>query len=108
LGDEAFAAAWAAGRRLTTEEARVEAAAVATDREPAPIPVLTDTASHSLSPRELEVLRLLVGGKSNPEIGEALFISPRTAQTHVTAILAKLGVASRTEAAAVAVRDGLV
>jgi DNA-binding NarL/FixJ family response regulator len=54
------------------------------------------------------VLRLLVAGKSNPGIAEALFISPRTATTHVTNILAKLGAASRTEAAAVAVRDGLV
>jgi DNA-binding NarL/FixJ family response regulator len=53
------------------------------------------------------VLALLVAGKSNPEIGDRLFISPRTAQTHVTSILAKLGVASRTEAAAAAVRDGL-
>ena len=45
-----------------------------------------------LTPRELEVLRLMVAGRSNPEIAAALFISPRTAQTHVGNILAKLGV----------------
>ena len=61
-----------------------------------------------MTPREREVLGLLVAGKSNPEIADRLFISPRTAQTHVTNILAKLGAASRTEAAARAVRDGLV
>ena len=61
-----------------------------------------------LTPRELEVLRLIVAGRSNPEIADELFISPRTATTHVTNILAKLGVASRTGAAARAVRDGLV
>jgi DNA-binding NarL/FixJ family response regulator len=58
--------------------------------------------------REREVLRLLVAGHSNPAIADRLFISPRTAQTHVTNILAKLGVASRTEAAALAIREGLV
>jgi DNA-binding NarL/FixJ family response regulator len=61
-----------------------------------------------LTPREVEVLRLLVAGQSNPQIAESLFISPRTATTHVTNILAKLGVDSRTEAAAHAVRDGLI
>ena len=65
-------------------------------------------APADLTPREREVLRLLVAGRSNPEIADYLFISPRTAQTHVTNILAKLGVASRTGAAARAVRDGLV
>jgi DNA-binding NarL/FixJ family response regulator len=53
-------------------------------------------------------LRLLVDGRSNAEIGELLFISGRTAQTHVTNILAKLGAATRTEAATRAVRDGLI
>jgi DNA-binding CsgD family transcriptional regulator len=52
--------------------------------------------------------RLLVAGRSNPELADALSISPRTASTHVEHILAKLGVATRTEAAARAVRDGLV
>ncbi len=60
-----------------------------------------------LTPREREVLRLLVEGRSNPEIAAALFVSPRTAETHVTHILAKLGVTSRAEAAAHAVRVGL-
>ena len=61
-----------------------------------------------MTPRELDVLRLLVAGRSNPQIAEALFISPRTATTHVSNILAKLGVESRTEAAARAIRDGLL
>ena len=54
------------------------------------------------------MLRLLAEGRSNPAIAEELYISPATVRTHVTSILAKLGVATRTEAAARAVRDGLV
>ena len=61
-----------------------------------------------LSRRELDVLRLLVDGKSDREIGAALFISPRTVMRHVTSILDKLGVASRTAAATLAVREGIV
>jgi DNA-binding NarL/FixJ family response regulator len=61
-----------------------------------------------LTPRELDVLRLVVEGRSNPEIADRLFISPTTARTHVTNILAKLGVATRTEAAARAVREHLI
>ena len=53
-----------------------------------------------LSPREVEVLRLLVAGASNAAIADALFISPNTVKTHVARLLAKLGVASRTAAAA--------
>ena len=50
---------------------------------------------------------LLAGGRSNPQIAEALFISPKTASVHVSNILAKLGVDSRVEAAAVAHRLGV-
>ncbi len=59
-----------------------------------------------LTAREREVLRLIAEGRSNREIGAALFISAKTASVHVSNILGKLGVASRTEAAAVALRDG--
>ncbi len=59
------------------------------------------TGSH-FTARELDVLRLLVQGKSNPEIGQALFISPTTVRSHVTSILTKLNVANRTQAAVVA------
>jgi DNA-binding CsgD family transcriptional regulator/tetratricopeptide (TPR) repeat protein len=60
-----------------------------------------------LTPRELEVLQLLVAGKSNRQIAEQLFISGKTASVHVTNILAKLGVHSRLEAAARARELGL-
>jgi DNA-binding CsgD family transcriptional regulator len=60
-----------------------------------------------LTPREVEVLRLLVAGKSNRQIAETLFISGKTVSVHVTNIFTKLGVHSRLEAAAVARRLGL-
>ena len=59
-----------------------------------------------LTDREREVLRLLTAGHSNREIGAELFISPKTVSVHVSNILGKLGAASRTEAAAIAHREG--
>lgn len=67
-----------------------------------------EAAPSALSPREREVLRLLVDGHSSREIADALFISPRTASTHVSNILAKLGVTNRTAAVAHALRHGLI
>jgi DNA-binding NarL/FixJ family response regulator len=61
-----------------------------------------------LSPRELEVLRLLIKGLTNPEIGAALSISFGTVKAHVRNILAKLEVSDRTEAATEAYRRGLL
>jgi DNA-binding CsgD family transcriptional regulator len=61
----------------------------------------------TLTARETEVLRLVAEGRSNRQIGAALYISPKTAGVHVSNIMTKLGVSSRTEAAAVAHRSGL-
>ena len=71
----------------------------------APEAVATDP--FGLTTREREVLALVAQGQTNKRIAEALFISESTAGVHVSNILGKLGVASRTEAAAVAVRLGL-
>jgi DNA-binding NarL/FixJ family response regulator len=74
------------------------AGSVASAREPGPL---------GLTPREVEVLRLVATGRTNPQIAEQLYISRKTASHHVSNILAKLGVASRVEAAGVAHHLGL-
>jgi DNA-binding NarL/FixJ family response regulator len=61
-----------------------------------------------LTPRELDVLRLVAAGKPNKQIATELDISERTARTHVSRILHKLGLSSRTQAALWAVKEGLV
>ncbi|WP_167305907.1 helix-turn-helix transcriptional regulator [Nocardioides euryhalodurans] len=61
-----------------------------------------------LTPREQEILALVAAGRTNGEIGKQLFISTKTVSVHVSNILGKLGAASRTEAAAIARRDGLL
>jgi DNA-binding CsgD family transcriptional regulator len=63
---------------------------------------------HGLTPREHEVLVLIAEGHSNPAIAEALFISHKTVRNHVTNILTKLDVDSRTAAATYALRHGLI
>jgi DNA-binding NarL/FixJ family response regulator len=61
-----------------------------------------------LTPRELEILKLIAEGRENNEIAEALFISPSTAKNHVASVLEKLGASNRVQAAVYAVRSGLV
>jgi DNA-binding NarL/FixJ family response regulator len=63
---------------------------------------------HGLTARESEVLALIAGGRSNKRIAFELGISEKTVKTHVGHVLAKLGVADRTQAALLAVREGLV
>lgn len=61
-----------------------------------------------LTTRELEVLKLIVSGKSNKEIGRDLFISEATVKTHINSLLSKLGVSDRTQAATTALQRGIV
>ncbi|UCC61389.1 MAG: response regulator transcription factor [Dehalococcoidia bacterium] len=63
---------------------------------------------HDLTERELEVLALMIEGLSNPDIAERLVVSHSTVKFHVSSILSKLGVSSRTEAVALAVQHNLV
>jgi DNA-binding NarL/FixJ family response regulator len=65
-------------------------------------------AESALTPREVEVLTLVAQGLTNGQIGRQLFISTKTVSVHVSRLLAKLGAAGRTEAAAIARRRGLV
>jgi len=63
---------------------------------------------HGLTETEKKVLKLMVEGRSNPDIAEQMIVSPSTVKFHVSNILSKLGVTSRTEAVALAVRHNLV
>lgn len=71
-------------------------------------PTTTSIPTVPLSERELEVLKLIVDGKSNQEIAEKLFVTLATVKTHVRSILNKLSVDDRTQAAVKAMREGLV
>ena len=111
LGETAFAGAWAEGRAWSRALAAAGAktALVLLERGQAP-PAwgpLAANAAAGLSPREVEVLSLVVAGKATPEIAATLFVSPRTVQTHLTNVYGKLGVVNRAEAVAWEVRNGL-
>jgi predicted ATPase/DNA-binding CsgD family transcriptional regulator len=112
LTADAFATAWETGAALILPDAvtlGAESAAELATAPSTPAPTLEPSAvtEVGLTKREREVLRLIVEGQSDKDIGEALFISHRTAMTHVLNILNKLGVNSRTAAAAWAIRNGL-
>ncbi|MFN8591064.1 MAG: LuxR C-terminal-related transcriptional regulator [Thermomicrobiales bacterium] len=103
LGPVEFATQYAAGQRLRLADAVALAMSIR-----AGAPPHHATTGHPLTARQLEILRLVVAGSTDREIAETLFIGHRTAQDHVSNLIGKLGVANRTEAAAFAVREGLV
>jgi predicted ATPase/DNA-binding NarL/FixJ family response regulator len=105
LGEDDFATFFQEGRALPIGQAIEEALAVASP-DLAGGPALPDEKVDGLglTPREVEILRLLPQGLTNTQIAEALFVSPRTVQTHLTNLYGKLGVEGRAEAIAVAVR----
>ena len=84
-------------RRLIAEFARLR-----------PTARVTPEALRELTPREAEVLSLIAGGLSNAEIAERLVVSEETVKTHVSHVLAKLGVRDRAQAVVVAFESGLV
>jgi DNA-binding CsgD family transcriptional regulator/tetratricopeptide (TPR) repeat protein len=97
-GDLARAAAHALGAQPLLEELTALGSGALPAREETP----------ALTPREREILALVAEGRSNGEIGQQLFIATKTVSVHVSNILAKMGAGSRTEAAALARRRGLL
>jgi DNA-binding NarL/FixJ family response regulator len=95
---------WSAGCSLTPEQA--VALALAGDASPVPAQEMTPVPA-GLTAREVEVLRRIVDGQTDREIAFALSIGVRTVSSHVTSILTKLNVSSRSAAAAWAVRHGV-
>jgi non-specific serine/threonine protein kinase len=100
LGGDVFEAAADAGRRLSREQILREVEATLDDAALAPQPRVAPegdgaAARHGLTPRELEVVRLVAAGRSNREIAEALFIGVPTVKRHLSNILGKLDLPSR-------------
>jgi DNA-binding CsgD family transcriptional regulator len=110
IGEEVFAAAWAAGQDLPLEQAIVEAQTAA---EEASKPTQGESdlqrpaVAGGLSPREVEVIKLVATGLTNAQVAERLFLSPRTVNSHLNSVYHKLGVSSRSAATRFAVEHGL-
>jgi DNA-binding NarL/FixJ family response regulator len=101
LGADAFDAAWMEGAALTLDEAVAYATRARGERK---------RPSHgwaSVTPTELDVVRLVREGLTNPQIAERMFISKNTVMTHLSHVFAKLGVSTRAELASEATRRGL-
>jgi non-specific serine/threonine protein kinase len=101
LGDQAFDMALAEGRTMTVEDLLAIPHPPADARARA-LPAPTSIPYEPLTARELDVLRLLAQGFSNPQIAERLVISRRTVDAHLQSVYAKLGVKSRDAAVRVA------
>jgi non-specific serine/threonine protein kinase len=105
FGEEAFEVAWAEGRAMAPEQA------VGYALQPPNVPEQASPSASfpaGLSPREVEVLRLVARGMTNARIAQELFISPRTVNGHLTSAYHKMGTSTRTEAARFASEHGLL
>lgn len=111
LGDEAYTAAFATGQTIPFAAALADAVALLQPEHPSALERFSigreSGNDPGLTPREQEVLTLLCQRRTNAEIADALFLSPRTVETHVTHLLGKLGAANRRDVGAIAVRRGL-
>jgi predicted ATPase/class 3 adenylate cyclase/DNA-binding CsgD family transcriptional regulator len=115
LGEEAFIAAWSQGQTLTPDEA-----IAAFEQAPVPEPIPAElepsmtkppsppTYPDDLTEREVEVLRLIAHGWTNPQIAEHLVISPRTVNAHLTSIYRKIQVSTRSAATRYAIEHHLI
>jgi DNA-binding NarL/FixJ family response regulator len=110
LGDHAYEEARQQGRHLALQQSLREARDfLASSADAAPRPATTAIShTNGLSPRELDVLRLVADGRSDREIADALFIGPGTVRTHLAHTFGKLEVGSRTAAVAAARRHGIL
>lgn len=106
LGHDAFTAEVDVGRTLPSADAVTEARRLAIDALDA-YRASPAQALAGLTRREANVLRLMADGQTDQDIADALFISKRTASSHVAAVMSKLGVESRTAAVALAIRSGV-
>ena len=98
MGANDFDAAWAEGAALSTDEAIAYAQRGRGERK------RPSSGWASLTPTEQDVVRLLTEGLPNKDIATRLFISPRTVETHLTHVYAKLGLSSRVQLAQEAAR----
>jgi predicted ATPase/DNA-binding NarL/FixJ family response regulator len=106
LGEDVFETEWSVGRQFTLDQTIAEAMEI--EHHMPERTATTAAGTLRLSPREIDVLQQLIKGRTDQEIADDLFVSYRTVTTHVSHILNKLGANSRTEAAAIAVRDKLI
>jgi non-specific serine/threonine protein kinase len=103
LDEATFGAAWSEGRKMSPEQA-IEYALCEKESDPS----LPPQEAAGLSARELEVLRLVSQGLTDPQVAERLYLSPRTVGQHLRSIYRKLGVPSRAAAAKAAVERSLI
>jgi predicted ATPase/DNA-binding CsgD family transcriptional regulator len=110
LSDDQFQAAWTTGQMQSREVSITRALSVAesADANAAQPSTPAPEVLAGLTPRELDVLRLIAAGYSDREMAAELFLSPRTVSVHVSNIFGKLGLHSRAAVTAHAIRHGLI